>query len=73
MTGRRKRLDPDLVMCTRLTGCVEDHIPSWVKLYPDSETHSVVSVLGAHPTVKKMQLSDLLSIIDRAKRSSQPG
>jgi hypothetical protein len=68
-----ERLDIDLVTCTRLTGCVKDHIPSWVELYPDSETHSVVSVLGGHPTVEKIQLSDLLSIIDGAKRSSQPG
>jgi hypothetical protein len=73
-----ERLDLDLVVCTRLIACVEDHTPSWVELYPDSETHSVVSVLGEHSTVEKIQLSDLLSItdgrnVDRAKRSSQPG
>jgi hypothetical protein len=69
-----ERLDPDLVVCTRLTACIEDHTPSWLQLYPHSETHSVVGVLGEHPTVEKVQRSDLLSIIDRAKRStSQPG
>jgi hypothetical protein len=70
---KAERLDCDLVVCTRLTARVEDHTPSWVEPYPDSETHSVVSAPGEHSSVEKIQLSDLPSIIDRAKRSSQPG
>jgi hypothetical protein len=68
-----ERLDPDLVVCTRLTARVEDRAPNWVELYPDCEAHSVVSVLGERSTVEKIQLSDLLSIIYRAKRLSRPG
>jgi hypothetical protein len=63
-----ERLDPDLVVCSRLTARVEDHAPSWVELYPGSEAYSVISVLGELSTVEEIQLSDLLSIIDRTKR-----
>ena len=59
-----ERLDPDLVVCSRLTARVEDRAASWVELYPDHEPHSVVSVLGERSTVEEIQLSDLLSIID---------
>jgi hypothetical protein len=64
-----ERLDPDLVVCSRLTARVEDHAASWVELYPDHEPRSVVSVLGARSTVEEIQLSDLLSIIDRTERA----
>jgi hypothetical protein len=63
-----ERLDPYLVVCSRLTARVEDHAPSWVELYPDSEAHSVISVRGERSTVEEIKLSDLLSIIDRTKR-----
>jgi hypothetical protein len=62
-----ERLDPDLVVCSRLTARLQDHAPSWVELYPDCEAHSVVSILGERSTAEEIQLSDLLSIIDRAK------
>jgi hypothetical protein len=68
-----ERLGPDLVVCSRRTGCIEDRAPSWVELYPDHEAHSVVSVLGKRSTVEQIQLCDLLSIIDRAERCSHPG
>jgi hypothetical protein len=46
---------------------------SWVELYPNFEAHSVVSVLGERSTVEEIQLSDLLSIVDRAERIAQQG
>src|SRR3712207_5533595 len=64
-----ERLGPDLVVCSRLTTRVEDHAPSWVELYPNHGPRSVVSVLGERSTVEEIQLSDLLSIIDRTERS----
>jgi hypothetical protein len=67
-----ERLRPHLVVCSRLTARVENHAPSWVELYPNFEAHAVVSVLGERSTVEEIQLSDLLSIIDRTKRSPQP-
>ncbi len=63
-----ERLGPDLVVCSRLTSRIEDRAPSWVELYPNHGAHSVVSVLGERSTIREIQLSDLLSIIDRAER-----
>ena len=68
-----ERLDPDLVVCSRLTTRIEDRAPSWVELYPNHAAHSVVSVLGERSTVEEIQLSDLLSIIDRTERSPLNG
>jgi hypothetical protein len=68
-----ERLGPDLVVCSRLTSQVEDHAPSWVELYPNHGARSVVSVLGERSTVEEIQLSDLLSIIDRTERSPLNG
>jgi hypothetical protein len=68
-----ERLGPELVVCSRITAPVEDHALSWVELYPGFEAHSVVSVLGERSTVEEIQLSDLLSIIDRTKRPSLNG
>lgn len=67
------RLDPDLVVCSRLTALVEDRAPSWVELYPGSGSHSVVSVRGERSTIEEIQLSDLLSIVDRTTDPSQLG
>src|SRR5215217_3495761 len=64
-----ERLGPDLVVCSRLTASVEDHAASWVELYPDHELRSVISVLGERSTVEEIQLSDLLSIIERTERA----
>jgi hypothetical protein len=61
-----ERLGPDLVVCSRLTARVEDHAPRW-------GAYSVVSVLGERSTVDEIQLSDLLSIMNRTKRSRYPG
>jgi hypothetical protein len=64
-----ERLAPDLVVCSGLTPRVEDLAPSWVELYPDHGARSVVSVLGERSIVEDIQLSDLLSIIDRSEGS----
>ena len=68
-----ERLGPDLVVCSRLTPRIEDRAPSWVVLYPSHRAHSVVSVLGERSTLEEIQLSDLLSIIDRMERSPLNG
>ncbi len=64
-----ERLSPDLVVCSRLTSRIEDRAPSWVELYPNHGARSVISVLGERSTVEEIQLSDLLSIIDRTEQS----
>jgi hypothetical protein len=60
------RLGPDLVVCSRLTASVEDRAPNWVELYPGYASRSLVSLRGERSTVEEIQLSDLLSAIDRA-------
>ena len=68
-----ERLDPEVVVCTQLTARVEDRAASWVELYPCHGRRSVVSVLGERSTVEEIQLSELLSIIDRTQRSPLNG
>jgi hypothetical protein len=68
-----ERLGPDLVVCSRLTARVEVHTASWVELYPNHGASSVVSVLGERSTFEEIQLSDLLSILDRTERSPLNG
>ncbi len=60
-----ERLNPDLVVCSRLTARVEARATSWVELYPNHGARSVVSVQGKRSIVEEIQLSDLLSIVDR--------
>ncbi len=60
------RLGPDLVVCSQLTAVIEDRVPVWVELYPGCGPRSVVSVRGERSTIEEIQLSDLLSVIDRA-------
>ena len=50
------------MVCSSLTAWVEDQVASWVELYPDHQSRSVVSVLGERSTLEEIQLPDLLSI-----------
>ena len=59
------RLSPDLVVCSRATSVVRDHAPNWVELYPDYEAFSTVYINGEISTMDDVQLSDLLSVVDR--------
>ncbi|MDQ4127907.1 MAG: hypothetical protein M3151_08195 [Actinomycetota bacterium] len=72
------RLSPDLVICSRVTSVVRDHAPNWVELYPDCEDLSRIYIGGESSTVQDVQLSDLLSLVDRLEprlgtSSGQPG
>lgn len=66
------RLDPDLVVCSRLTARVENHAPNWVELYPGCGPRSVVSVRGERSTIEEIQLSDLLSVVDKTREPVHP-
>ncbi len=61
-------LAPDVVICSEATGVVRERVPFWVELYPEYGSRSVVSVQGRCTTIEEIQLSDLLSIVDRAER-----
>lgn len=68
------RLQPDLVVCSRVTQVVKERVSGWIELYPDCGPHSVVYVDGECSTVEDMQLSNLLSIVDQtAERATKTG
>lgn len=68
-----RRLLPDMVITSQLTELVEDRIPVWVELYPDCEPHAVINVRGQREKVDDLQLTDLLSVIDRIGRMAEIG
>ncbi len=59
------RLTPDLVICSHVTSVVRAHAPNWVELYPDCEAGSTFYIDGERSTKENVQLSDLLSLVDR--------
>ena len=54
-----------MVIFSEATGVVRERVPVWVELYPGYGPESVVGVRGERSTVEEIQLSDLLSVIDR--------
>jgi hypothetical protein len=61
-------LAPNMVICSETTSVVRERVPIWVELYPDYGSSSVVGIEGRRTTIEEIQLSDLLSIVDRAER-----
>jgi hypothetical protein len=59
------RMSPDLVICSRVTSLVRDRVPNWVELYPECQPISTFCIGGERSTLDDVQLSDLLSLIDR--------
>ena len=59
------RMSPDLVICSRVTSLVRERVPNWVELYPECQTISTFCIGGERSTLDDVQLSDLLSLIDR--------
>ncbi len=59
------RMSPDLVICSRVTSVVRDRVPNWVELYPECQPLSTFCIGGESSTVDNVQLSDLLSLVDR--------
>jgi hypothetical protein len=48
------------------TGVVSERVQVWVELYPGYGPESVVGVGEERSTIEEIQLSDLLSVMDRA-------
>ncbi len=75
LDGEVARLDPELVLCSRLTPVVQRYALVWVMLYPDGDTRAVICVAGQHTTAGDLEFDRLLAIIDQAERltmMSQP-
>jgi len=62
MDGEVARLDPDLVICSRVTSVVERRVANWVELYPECKPYSTFCEGGVRKTKQDPQLSDLLSL-----------
>ena len=65
------RLDPQLVLCSRLTPTVQAHPLAWVMLYPDGETRAEICIAGQFSTVADLEFSSLLAIIDQTEDLAQ--
>jgi hypothetical protein len=64
-------LAPEMVIFSEATGLVRESVPVWVELYPGYGPRSVIGVGEERSTVEEIQLSDLLSALDRAERLAQ--
>jgi hypothetical protein len=56
------------VIFSEATEVVRERVPVWVELYPGYGARSVVGVGEERSTIEEIQLSDLLSAVDRAER-----
>ena len=65
LEDRVVRLAPEMVIFSDATGVVRERVPVWVELYPGYDPESVVGVGEERLTIEEIQLSDLLSVIDR--------
>ncbi len=59
------RLYPDLVICTQATSLVRERIFNWIELYPDCAPYSIVCLERQCSQIEDIQLTDLLSVVDR--------
>jgi hypothetical protein len=62
------RLDPHVVVSSRLSEAVQTRVLVWVMLYPEGESWAEVSIAGQRCTVADIELTCLLALIDRAER-----
>src|SRR5829696_6946997 len=61
------RLAPDMVICSKVTDVVRKTVPVWVELYPGHEEHSIVSIRGRVEERARLELSDLIFILDQVE------
>ncbi len=73
LEARILELAPNMVVCSEATSVVRERVSVWVELYPDYGSSPVVGIEGRRTTIEEIQLSDLLSIVDRAERLAQQG
>lgn len=63
---------PHMVICNQAPAAVRERVPIWVELYTGHGARSVVNVRGDSSVIEDMQLSDLLSLVDRTEILAQP-
>ena len=67
------RFAPDMVVCNKVTEAVRSAVDVWVALYPGNGSSSVASIQGVRWTFAEIQLTDLLSIVDKTQQLVQKG
>ena len=67
LDGELERFAPHLVICSRVSAAVKERALAWVELYPDHGPLAFISIGGELSTVEGIELSDVLSIVDRTK------
>ncbi|MDP9382347.1 MAG: hypothetical protein M3Q29_19855 [Chloroflexota bacterium] len=66
LDGEVERLDPHVVICSRLAEVAHARPLAWVALYPDGESRSIISIKGRERvTSDDVQLGCLLAVIDQ--------
>ncbi len=65
LDGEVERLDPDLVICSRVTAGVRERAANWIELYPECRPFSTFCIGGERRAMEEVQLSDLLSVCAR--------
>ena len=71
LDGEIARLDPHLVVCSRLTEAVQARPLAWVMLYPDGEPWAVMSIAGQHMLVTGIEFQALLAVLDHTAQLAQ--
>lgn len=59
------RRRPELVICSRVTSLVEDRVPNWIELHPECGSPSTFCLDGERSVREQVDLSDLISAVDR--------
>ncbi len=62
------RLDPQFVLCSRLTEGLRTGSRAWIVLYPEGEARAVISVAGHCVTTSDLGFAALAALIDQATR-----
>ncbi len=60
------RVRPGLVICSRATSLVRERVPNWVELHPECDSLSTFCLDGERFVRDQVELSDLISIVDRS-------
>jgi hypothetical protein len=63
-----RRLEPDVVFCSRLSETVESEALSWVLLYPDGANLAIVCIAGERTIVPEIAFEALLGVLDETER-----
>ncbi len=59
------RLKPHMVVCSRLTEALKEHVLSWILLYPDGQDTAVTSTAGVQTEMHAIGMSELFTAIDQ--------